>query len=81
VTAEAQLQCSFFTIFSARSAPPRDIAFTNASSATQSIPRPLVNAASSRKWNSVNAAAPVHASSVAARLVMDHQLHTAIKTG
>ena len=30
VTAEGQLQCSFFTIFSARSAPPRDIAFPNA---------------------------------------------------
>jgi len=31
VTAEDQSQRSFFAIFSARSAPPRDIAFPNAS--------------------------------------------------
>jgi len=30
VTAEDQLQCSFFTIFSAGSAPPRDIAVPKA---------------------------------------------------
>jgi len=36
VTAEGQLQCSFLTIFSACSAPPRDIEVPNPSRALDS---------------------------------------------